>query len=79
MPARPRTCSLARRYSDGNETSLAHKLVNKGLTAVPFEPHQPATVSDKLVRREDLAMTLTIFDPITGKHVTITRPEKPRS
>ena len=24
-------------------------------------------------------MTLTIFDPITGKHVTITRPEKRRS
>ena len=24
-------------------------------------------------------MTLTIFDPITGKHVTITRPEKPPS
>jgi hypothetical protein len=29
--------------------------------------------------REDLAMTLTIFDPLTGKHVTITRPERPRS
>jgi len=29
--------------------------------------------------REGLAMTLTIFDPLTGKHVTITRPERPRS
>jgi hypothetical protein len=24
-------------------------------------------------------MTLTIFDPLTGKHVTITRPERPQS
>jgi hypothetical protein len=29
--------------------------------------------------RRSLAMTLTIFDPITGKHVTIARPDKPRA
>jgi hypothetical protein len=40
---------------------------------------RPSAFLARSPSRKVLAMTLTIFDPITGKHVTITRPEKPRS